>query len=284
MKIVILGANGMLAQSLQSALLENTFHEVFSFARDRVDVTNFEMIKFELDKIQADYVINCTAYTNVDLAESEEDKAFAINDRAVMNLVKYLKERETIFIHFSTDYVFAGDKINGYLEDDSAYNPKTVYGASKLAGELNIKNNLEKYYLIRTSWLYGPYGKNFVKTMLDLAETREELNVVDDQIGRPTAVEDLVQAVIDLMENDYSWGTYHLVNEGSDNQVGVSWYDFAKKIFELSKKNIKLNTMTTKELNRAAKRPAYSILLNTKFPKLRSWEKALEEYLHKYHL
>lgn len=283
MKIVILGANGMLARSLQSALLENTSHEVFSFARDRVDVSNPEMIKFELDQIQADYVINCTAYTNVDLAESEEGKAFAINDKAVMNLVEYLKDKNIPLVHFSTDYVFAGDKSEGYLEDDSAYSAKTKYGESKLAGELNIKNNLEKYYLVRTSWLYGPHGKNFVKTMLDLSETKDKLKVVDDQIGRPTAVEDLVGMLIALMEGDYAWGTYHGVNESSDERLGVSWYDFAKKIFELSNKDIKLDTMTTEELNRAATRPAYSILLNTKFPKLRSWEEALEEYLNKYH-
>lgn len=282
MKIWVLGATGMLGQSLALAL-ENHGHEVEMTGRDRADLTDMISLEKAFIEIKPDFVINATAYTNVDKAEEEKELAFLINEVGVQNLANVLEKYETPLVHFSTDYIFKGDNAAGYAEDSVEFGPQNVYGQSKLAGEMAIINTMKKYFIIRTSWLYGINGNNFVETMLRLAEEKDELAVVNDQIGRPTSVDDLSLMVLSLLETYADWGIYHGVNEVSGEVPGVSWYDFAAKIFELSGKTIKLNTMTTEQLNRPATRPAYSILLNQKFAALPTWERSLADYLNKYH-
>ena len=282
MKVWILGATGMLGQSL-ALLLKDHSHDVVITGRDRADISDIVSLEKTFTEINPDFVINATAYTNVDKAEEEKELAFLINEIGVQNLSNILKKYNTPLVHFSTDYIFKGDKPGGYLEESIDFGPQSVYGHSKLAGEIAIINTLKKYFIVRTSWLYGIHGNNFVKTMLRLADEKDELSVVNDQFGRPTSVEDLSEMVLSLLEGSYDWGIYHGVNEVSGDRAGVSWHDFAAKIFELSGKEVKLNTMTTEELNRAATRPAYSILLNKKIHSLSNWEQALAEYLKKYH-
>ncbi|MBI5413873.1 dTDP-4-dehydrorhamnose reductase [Candidatus Peregrinibacteria bacterium] len=270
MKILLLGKSGLLGQALFSAL--QTEHEVVGFSHAQCDVTQESSLEDVFAKTSPDLVINATGYTQVDKAEEEKDLAFEVNKKAVSNIIKLLKPKNTPLVHFSTDYVFNGENTAGYTENDFQA-PLSVYGASKAAGEAEIIKNLKNYYLIRTAWLYGPGGKNFVDTMLLLAEKRAPIKVVNDQIGNPTLSTDLAQSVLRLLKGK-SYGIYHLVNEGD-----VSWYDFAVAIFENLGVPQKVMSITTAELNRPAHRPHYSMLRNTKFEKLRPWQEALAAYL-----
>lgn len=279
MKIWLLGSQGMLGQSLKLFLEKK--HNLLATNRSQADILDKNNLLNIFEDFQPDVVVNATAYTNVEKAEEEVDKAWAVNHQGVKNLVDLLKNTDVKFVHFSTDYVFDGKESDGYKEDSQAFGPLNVYGESKLAGEKYIIDNLEKYFLIRTSWLYGNYGKNFVKTMLSLAEKMPELKVVNDQIGCPTNADDLVKMVVELLNGKYDYGIYHGVNN-IKNSKWVSWYNFACKIFELSDIKIKVTAVDSGEFPTKAERPAYSILLNTKFNKLRDWDVALKNYLEKY--
>lgn len=235
-------------------------YEVTGWDREDLDITDRDSV---LEKVRGfDIVINAAGYTAVDKAEKERDEAFKLNSDAVA----YLSEASAILVHFSTDYIFDSEK--EHAEDDAPDAEQSVYSASKLAGERNLQGT---YYLIRTSWLYGRNGRNFVDTMLSLGN---EVRVVNDQISKPTYTLDLARATRDLIEDKPDYGTYHLVNEGI-----MSWFDFAEKIFELSGKNVKVTPVPTSEFPRPARRPSYSALKNTKRPKMRSVEEALGEYL-----
>ena len=268
MRILVTGAKGMLGQDL-CPILEDEEFDVIEADRNLLDITNKENVEAILNDYEPDFVINCAAYTNVDGAEDEPELAFKVNKTGVENLAIMCKEFDIPILQVSTDYVFDGTKQGKYLPDDKT-NPINVYGASKLAGEEAIKQN-EKYYIVRTSWLYGHHGKNFVETMLSLKD-RAELKVVDDQVGCPTWTVDLSNAIVKIITEEMPYGIYQACGSGQ-----TSWYGFAKKIFELYGIEVNLKPCTTDEFPRKAKRPKNSIMENNKL--CRKWDSALKEYL-----
>lgn len=254
--------------------------EVHAFSHEELDVCDPEKLVMKFAEIRPEIVINCTAYTAVDDAEKNREAAFKVNAEAVGNLAKLCRKFDAVLIHFSTDYVFDGKAAEGYKEDD-ATGPINVYGESKLAGEKLIAENMEKYYLIRTSWLFGKNGKNFVDTMIELGQNAlqngTQLKVVSDQIGSPTYTHDLVKAVIaNFIEKKSPFGIYHLTNSGT-----CSWYDFAKKIFEIRGMNVGVLPVTTDKFPRPARRPMRSVLINNKLNEgLKNWQEGLKSYLN----
>ncbi len=278
---MILGKSGMLGSRFVEYFGRSADSELYAFDSKELDVCDFKKVEEKLKNLAPDFVINCAAYTAVDEAESHADEAFKINGDAVGQIAKYCKEIGVTLIHFSTDYVFDGENPDGYDEDDVT-SPINVYGASKLKGEQLIASNTEKFYIIRTSWLFGAGGKNFVDTMLKLAGERSELSLVSDQIGSPTYTVDLCRAVAENFLSSTAqtasvlpFGIYHLTNSGT-----TSWYGFAKKIFELESLSIKLNRTDSTAFVRPAKRPHCSVLKSSKIDfGMRNWEEALKEYL-----
>lgn len=273
--VLVTGANGQLGKSIHR--IASNYPElkfIFTDVAD-LDITNSEAVDafFQSNKIA--YCINCAAYTAVDKAEEEVDKAFLINATAVKNLAESCRNSGAVLIHVSTDFVFDGTKRIPYTEEDIP-NPINVYGKSKLKGEAYIQEVWDKHFIVRTSWLYSEYGNNFVKTMLRLAETRDEISVVNDQIGSPTYAGDLASfllKIIDKSSKDY--GLYHYSNEGS-----ISWYDFAVEIFIKFSKDIYVQPILTKDYPTAAKRPKFSILdtslaANTLNVSIENWRKSL---------
>lgn len=280
--VLVTGGNGQLASCIKN--VDSQYHHLNFIYTDfeELDVTNLNRVKAFFESNQKiEYCINCAAYTAVDQAETEIDKAFEINARGARNLALACKEHRAVLIHVSTDFVFDGKKANPYIEEDET-NPISVYGASKQQGEVEIQNLLETHFIIRTSWLYSEYGQNFVKTMLRLAETRDEIGVVNDQIGSPTYAGDLAEVIIQIINTkSKEYGIYHYSNEGR-----VSWYDFAKVIFKRSKSKAKLNSVSTKEYPTPAKRPQYSVLDKTKIKThlnivIVNWQESLLKVLEK---
>lgn len=258
--------------------------DVIAMGSSDLDVTDQERVFEEFMTIQPDVVINATGYTNVDLAEKEIEKANEVNGYAVGILAKASREIGAILVHFSTDYVFDGQKAEGYKEEDIT-NAINAYGRSKELGEKLLVEEMElqedmhepegKYFLIRSSWLFGKHGKNFVDTMLKLGKEQKELKVVDDQHGKPTYTLDLARQVKFLLDTrEYPSGIYHITNEEE-----TSWYDYAKAIFSLYKAKVNVLPCSSKEYVRPAERPQHSSLINTKLPPLRPWKEALAEYL-----
>lgn len=269
MKIILLG-KGLLGRAILSVFQDN--HDIIGLSHSECDITDKKSIESVVNFHQPELVMNATGYTAVDRAEDERQRVFSVNAKGVLNLCHILAPKKIPLVHFSTDYVFDGTKSKGYMESDSP-SPISVYGSSKAAAEQEILKHLKNYYLIRTSWLYGPGGKNFVDTMLTLAEEGHSLKIVKDQIGNPTYTLDLAQAVLRLLKGS-PYGIYHIVNEGD-----CSWYEFACEIFRELGVPQKIIPITSEELNRKAKRPKYSMLRNTKLPKLRPWREALTSYL-----
>lgn len=270
MKVIVTGAKGMLGTDLVKELAKTDF-EVIAWDYSDFDITNKnDMKKLILEK--PSIVINCAACTNVDLAETEKEKCASINIEGVKNLTLTCKECNSILVQISTDYVFDGNK-ESYDETDIK-NPINYYGETKANGEDFIISNLKTYYIVRTSWLFGKNGKNFVDTISKLAKEKQELKVVDDQKGKPTFTKDLSGALIKLISNKMPFGIYHITNSGI-----CSWFEFAKKIVELNKSNCIVKPCNTLDFPRPAKRPKFSVLNNNKFNLLRSWEGALKEYL-----
>lgn len=253
--VLVTGANGQLGKSIHR--IASNYPElkfIFTDVAD-LDITNSEAVDafFQSNKIA--YCINCAAYTNVDKAEEEVDKAFLINATAAKNLAESCKNFGAVLIHVSTDFVFDGTKETPYTEEDTP-NPLSVYGKSKLKGEAYIQKIWDKHFIVRTSWLYSEYGSNFVKTMLRLAETRDEISVVNDQIGSPTYAGDLASFLLEIIDKpSKDYGLYHYSNGGS-----ISWYDFAVEIFKQHKKAVRVVPIPTTAYPTAAKRPAYSVL------------------------
>lgn len=276
----------MLGSSFLSFLNCHNDLKLLAFDSNELDITNSEKLTEKFKEIRPQIVVNCAAYTAVDEAESNWQLAFKINSGAVKEISLLCKEAGATLIHFSTDYVFNGEKAEGYKENDPPA-PINIYGESKAAGEKSIIENAGKYYIIRTSWLFGTNGKNFVDTMISLGENAlkngTELKVVNDQVGSPTYTRDLCEAVVKYFiqpqldgKKTPNFGLYHLTNNGK-----CSWHAFAKKIFQLKNMDVKVNPVSTGEFPRLAKRPACSILLNTKLKEgLRSFEKALGDYLN----
>ena len=266
-KVLVTGANGMLGQDLCPILEDNGF-DVIETDIHNLDITQEDAVYKFLQETKPDYVIHCAAYTNVDKAEEDIETATKINVLGSENLAKACQKIDATMICISTDYVFDGTKTTPYLPDDEA-NPINVYGKTKFEGEEAVRKNCEKHYIARTSWLYGHHGKNFVETMLSLAD-KPELKVVDDQIGCPTWTVELANGIIKLLGQPY--GTYHVCGSGS-----TTWYGFAKEIFRLQGLDVNLKPCKTEEFPRPAKRPAYSIMDNQKI--CRAWEVALKDYL-----
>ncbi|MEK7453166.1 MAG: dTDP-4-dehydrorhamnose reductase [Patescibacteria group bacterium] len=280
MKVLILGSKGMLGQELVRAFFE---YEQICLSKNDVDITNYLKTTEKINDIKPDLIINATAYNNVDEAEKSEEwekMALKINGYAVENLAKIAQSINAKFIHFSTDYVFDGTEKDGYQED-AIPNPINKYGKSKLLGEELTKKNIKKYYIIRLTRLFGKPAlsengkKSFVDLMLNLAKTKRELKVVNDAFGNLTYAPDIAKATLSLVEKKYPYGIYHITNEGS-----CTFYELAKKIFEIKGIDIKVIPVTSDEFPRLAKIPIYSSLINQKFPKLRRWEDALKEYLN----
>lgn len=275
-KVVLLGANGLLGTYLRSALVD---YQLTVLTRSEIDITQSDQVLTVLEILQPDVIINAAAYTQVDRCETERAVAMAVNGVAPGYLAMAAKKLNAILIHYSTDYIFAGDRAAGYPEDWSEQRPVNVYGESKLAGERAITEQYtaiwQKAYIIRTAWLYGASGSNFVDTMLKLAEQRTELQVVNDQHGSPTYAFDLAAQTRMILEQQSPFGIYHCTNSGV-----CTWFDFAQAIFALAKIAVTVIPCASSQFPRPAPRPAYSILLNTKLPPLRSWSEALDEYLH----
>jgi len=254
--ILVTGGNGQLASCIKD--VEKQYDDLNVIYTDHLelDICNLNQIQtFFKSNPQIDYCINCAAYTAVDKAETEAEKAFEINATGAKNLAQVCNDHDAILIHVSTDFVFDGEKNEPYTETDVA-NPISVYGASKLQGEVEIQQALKEYFIIRTSWLYSEYGNNFMKTMLRLAETRDGISVVSDQIGTPTYAGDLAEIIIQIINTKTEkYGIYHYSNEGV-----ASWFEFAKEIFKLTKNKIKVNPIPSIEYLTPAKRPKYSVL------------------------
>ena len=271
MKILILGYKGMLGHELVKEF-ENG-HELILWDRDQIDISRKEDTIKKVSDLCPDLVINAAAYTAVDEVEHNKDLAYKVNSCAVGFLATACKEIDALFVHFSTDYVFDGENHNGYKENHS-YNPINIYGKSKALGEKMILDISSKYYIIRTSWLFGKHGKNFIETMLRLDKEKKDIKVVNDQFGSPTYAKDLAAAVKKLVESQNPYGIYHITNFGTCN-----WYDFALKIFEFSGLKPNIKPVASEEFPTPAKRPTYSMLVNTKLPPMRKWEEALKDYL-----
>jgi dTDP-4-dehydrorhamnose reductase len=272
MHILILGAKGMLGRALQKTFESD---EVVAWDRDELDITNREQVLEHVLGADPDLVINAAAYTNVEKAEEEEEIAAKINGEAVGYLAEACKKEGVPLVHISTDYVFNDGQKEGHEEDAIAENPINAYGRTKLLGEKLLQEKTDKFWLIRTAWLFGPYGKNFVETMINLGKEKKELKVVCDQHGSPTYTRDLAQAIFKMTHEKVPFGIYHLTNGGN-----TTWADFAKEIFRMQKMAVNVIPVTSDEYPTKALRPQWSILKNTKRPFLRSWQEALKDYLN----
>jgi dTDP-4-dehydrorhamnose reductase len=286
-KIIILGSKGNLGSVLVKIFKSN--YEIIAWDREDIDALDFSLLESRIKKEKPDIIINSIAYNAVDLCEEDKNEyemALKLNKDLVAKLADISIELDSIFIQFVSDYVFDGDKQEGYIETDKT-RAISKYGESKILGEkeiLNRANKKLKYYLIRTSKLFGPKGngknskESFFDLILRLSKEKKEFNMVhNEEISCFTYTFDLAEALKKIIEEKKEYGIYHIINEGR-----ASWYDGAKYLFELKKiKDVKLIPSTTKDYPRPAKRPKFSVLLNTKLPKLRTWKEALKEYMGK---
>ena len=258
-KILVTGANGQLGKELRDIASSFPQFEFLFLSREDMPIHHFELVRNTFNGFQPDYCINCAAYTAVDKAEQESELAYIINAESVGILAAVSREHHCKFIHISTDYVFSGDSPKPYIETD-ATGPVSVYGKSKLAGELEAMKQCPDAIIIRTSWVYSFYGNNFVKTMMRLMKERNEISVVGDQIGSPTWAGDLAAFIMHVI-NAPSWksGIYHFSNLGE-----ISWYDFAIEIKHLINSQTIVHPIPTSAYPTPAKRPAFSLLDKTK--------------------
>jgi dTDP-4-dehydrorhamnose reductase len=274
--VLVTGSNGQLGKCLQEFSLSSTYISWIFKSSNELDITDEVSITKAFNNNKIDYLVNCAAYTAVDKAESEPEKAFLVNAEGVRLLSNACRDYNTTMIHISTDFVFDGEKSTPYIETDLP-NPINVYGATKLKGEQYVQETLEKYFIIRTSWVYSEYGNNFVKTMLRLANERDEISVVDDQIGSPTYAGDLAEVISEIVKTKLqNYGLYHYSNIGE-----ISWYEFAKAIFNESKIDIRLIPISTTAYPTLASRPRYSVLDKAKVKtileiKIPSWKDSLK--------
>lgn len=274
-KILVTGANGQLGKELQRIAPDHPEYEFIFLSREDLPIHHFEMVRHYFNVYQPAYLVNCAAYTAVDRAESEKDLAFQVNGEAVGVLAAVCKQHGTKLVHISTDYVFDGEAKSPYKED-APTNPQSVYGASKLEGERQARQLNPETLIIRTSWVYSEFGKNFVKTMLRLMTEKEEIGVVNDQLGSPTYAADLAAAILQIIRSgNWQPGIYHFCNDGN-----ISWYEFALAIKEIAGKNCRINPITTPQYPTAAKRPAWSVLDTTRIREVfgilpPGWKKSL---------
>jgi len=289
MNILITGANGQLGSELAKVLsikkseigsISKTYNDatVICADVDNLDIADCSQVFNFVNKSKADVIINCAAYTNVDACETNKEAAFKVNALGPRNLAMAAEKAGAKLVHISTDYVFAGNGVVPYAEWDIC-NPQSVYGKTKYLGEQYVRELCSKYFIVRTAWLYGYSGSNFVKTIIKAAKERGELKVVNDQKGNPTNAADLAHHVLKIADTQ-EYGLYHCTGNGE-----CSWFDFASKIVEYSKIECKVRPCTTNEFPRPAKRPAYSSLDNimlrcTVGDEMRNWEEALKSFIN----
>lgn len=274
--ILITGCHGQLGKAINCYYKDNNNVKLINTDVAEMNITDLPGVLKKVAEVNPDIIINCAAHTGVDACETEEERAYQINAIGAKNLSIAATENNAVMVHISSDYVFDGTKQSPYNETDE-FNPQTIYGKTKLAGEEFVIKYAKQYFIIRTAWLFGD-GKNFVRTMLNIARTKKEVNIVCDQYGTPTSAEEVTK-VIDLLINTDKYGVYHATCEGS-----CSWADFAKEIFRINKLDVKVIPVTTLEYPAVAKRPLYSVLENVKLKKefgytMCEWHKAIEKYL-----
>ena len=275
MNVLIIGSEGMLGHDLVDIL--SVEHEVSTTTIDTLDITDIDKTIETVGNISPDVVVHAAAFTDVDGSESKVDLAYKVNALGTRNVAVACREADSALVYISTDYVFDGTKGQPYNEYDQT-NPMGVYGKTKHLGEVYIRDLINKFYIVRTSWLYGYHGPNFVSTMLKLAETHENISVVGDQIGSPTYTVDLAKSIALLIKKP-AYGIYHVTNSEH-----CSWFEYAQLIFDIAGKKVNLNPVTTEEFGSPAPRPKYSVLKNYNwkmegFPKIRSYKEALRDYM-----
>ena len=282
MKILITGANGMLAKEVREKFAEG--NEITLTDVEELDITDEKAVFDFVNDLKPEYIINCAAFTAVDKAEDCYELADKINGDGPTNLAKAAKSVGAKLVHISTDYVFGGDlDISKDFKEDDPKEPVTVYGKTKLHGEEGIENNMDEYYIFRTAWLYGIGGNNFVKTMTKLGQTRDEINVVADQHGSPTYAKDLTEIIYSAIKKQIPYGVYHATNQGY-----TTWYEFTKEILAEQEIECKVNPVTTEEYIEMmkitqAKRPFNSQLSKNKLLEqginVPEWKDGLKRYL-----
>lgn len=276
MKILVTGITGQLGHDVLTEATQRGF-EVVGVSRNEFDLINEQEVTRYVDKVKPDVIVHCAAYTAVDHAEEDRETCWKVNVKGTEYLSIAAKRNNSKFLYISTDYVFNGIGDEPYTEAMTA-SPSGYYGLTKYEGEKVVKSILDEYFIVRISWVFGYNGNNFVKTMLRLSESRNEINVVSDQIGSPTYTKDLASLVVKMVQTD-KYGIYHATNEGY-----CSWAEFAKEIFEQSKIQMKINYISSNEFPTKAKRPKNSKLSKRKlvdngFEILPTWQNALERYL-----
>lgn len=291
MKLLITGSSGQLGTQLQKILSSGSselgpIDSAYSKAElrcvdyDKLDITNLKEVKAFISSFRPDIIINCAAYTNVDKCESDYETAFKVNSIGPRNLAIGANMVGAKLLHVSTDYVFNGEGTIPFKEYDNAF-PVSAYGKTKLLGEQYVRENLKQYFIVRTAWLYGYYGKNFVYTIMKAGEEKGHLDVVDDQRGNPTNAEDLAYHILKIALTE-EYGIYHCTAAGE-----CSWYDFASEIIKLSGIKCTVTPITSKELGRTAERPAFSSLDNvmlraTVGDEMRTWQEAIKYFIENY--
>lgn len=276
MKVLVTGTKGQLGYDVVNEL-EKRGHTAVAVDIEEMDITDAVSVERGITEAEVEAVIHCAAYTAVDAAEDNVEICRRVNAEGTENIAKVCKKLDLKMIYISTDYVFDGEGERPWEPDDERH-PLNVYGQTKYEGELAVEKYLEKYFIVRIAWVFGVNGKNFIKTMLKLSETHEELNVVDDQVGSPTYTYDLAVLLVDMVESD-KYGRYHATNEGL-----CTWYEFAKEIFRQAGVEVKVNPVTSDMFPAKAKRPKNSRMSKEKldangFHRLPTWQDALERYL-----
>lgn len=276
MKVLVTGTKGQLGYDVVNEL-EKRGHTAVAVDIEEMDITDAVSVERVITEAEVEAVIHCAAYTAVDAAEDNVEICRRVNAEGTENIAKVCKKLDLKMIYISTDYVFDGEGERPWEPDDERH-PLNVYGQTKYEGELAVEKYLEKYFIVRIAWVFGVNGKNFIKTMLKLSETHEELNVVDDQVGSPTYTYDLAVLLVDMVESD-KYGRYHATNEGL-----CTWYEFAKEIFKQAGVEVKVNPVTSDMFPAKAKRPKNSRMSKEKldangFHRLPTWQDALERYL-----
>lgn len=274
MTVLLIGKNGMLGYALEEALKKKC-QKYVALGKKELDIRNEKAVTEILDKLKPAICINAAAFTDVDESEDKKKEVMKANAMGPCFIAKGCKKTNTFFIHYSTDYVFDGKNKNGYAENDEL-NPINIYGESKALAEKLIKKNIQNYAIIRTSWLFGPNGKNFVDSIKNISLKQKKIDVVSDQKGSPSYSMDIAEATLMFLKNP-KIGIFHLTNCGV-----TSWAEFADEIIKLLRRSTKIKHVKSKEILRKAKRPNYSILINTKLPRLRPWKKALKHYIDNY--
>ena len=276
MKVLVTGANGQLGYDVVRELQKQNI-KCYGATRKDFDLVDFEATEKFIVDYRPDIVIHCAAYTAVDKAEDEQGLCYLVNASATENIAEICKKINAKMLYISTDYVFDGTK-EGFYEVDDIPNPINVYGKTKLLGEQAVQRILDKYFIVRISWVFGDYGNNFVKTMLKLGKERKELNVVADQYGSPTYTADLAPLLVDMVKTN-KYGIYHATNEGV-----CTWAEFAEEIFEIAKLDVKVNYITTADYTTRAKRPLNSRLSKNSLKinglkQLNNWQNAVKYFI-----